>query len=122
MQPTMPAITNDLTTDRLRGRTNALGSIAFQVPSVIAPGLAGWLIARDLAAVYVGGLVVGCVLVVVIAVGWLEPRLDAVANGTARASSPPVPPPVDLVDGTPARTTPARPDPWPGEGGSAREP
>ncbi len=37
LQPTMPAMTNDLTTDRLRGRTNALTSGAFQLPMVLAP-------------------------------------------------------------------------------------
>ncbi|HEX7738541.1 MAG TPA: MFS transporter [Marmoricola sp.] len=98
LQPTVPAITNDLTTDRLRGRTNAIGSLCFQSPMVIAPPVAGWLIDNHLSAVYVCVLIVGCVAVAYLALVRLEPQLDAVANGTSPQSAPPelaetVPPP-----------------------------
>jgi MFS family permease len=87
LQPTLPAITNDLATDRLRGRSNALASIAFQLPMVVAPPVAGWLIGHDLQLVYIAGLVVGCAAVALLAVGRLEPQLTADANGTARAAT-----------------------------------
>ncbi|MEP7091696.1 MAG: MFS transporter [Nocardioidaceae bacterium] len=107
LQPTLPAITNDLATDRLRGRTNALASLAFQLPMVVAPPVAGWLIGHDLQLVYIAGLVVGCAAVALLAVGRLEPQLSDVANGTSPAAtnlSPSV--------HTPGETTPARPTPF----------
>jgi MFS family permease len=106
LQPTLPAITNDLATDRLRGRSNALASIAFQLPMVVAPPVAGWLIGHDLQLLYVAGLVVGCAAVAVLTVGRLEPQLSAVANGTSPAATP-VSPPVH----TAGETTPTRPTP-----------
>ena len=81
LQPTMPAMTNDLTTDRLRGRTNALTSGAFQLPMVLAPPVSGWLIGHHLEGSYVALLVLGCVLVAVVAVVGLEPRVTPAANG-----------------------------------------
>jgi MFS family permease len=81
LQPTMPAMTNDLTTDRLRGRTNALTSGAFQLPMVLAPPVSGWLIGHHLEGTYVALLVIGCVLVAVVAVVQLEPRITPAANG-----------------------------------------
>ena len=81
LQPTMPAMTNDLTTDRLRGRTNALTSGAFQLPMVLAPPVSGWLIGHHLQGAYVVLLVVGCLLVAVVAVVQLEPRITPAANG-----------------------------------------
>jgi MFS family permease len=81
LQPTMPAMTNDLTTDRLRGRTNALTSGAFQLPMVLAPPVSGWLIGHHLEGSYVALLVLGCVLVAVVAVVGLEPRITPAANG-----------------------------------------
>jgi MFS family permease len=87
LQPTLPAITNDLATDRLRGRTNALASVAFQLPMVVAPPVSGLLIGHGLEQVYVGGLVVGCAAVAVLSVLRLEPQLDAVANGAGAGRS-----------------------------------
>lgn len=102
LQPTMPAITNDLATDRLRGRTNALGSISFQVPSVIAPPTAGWLIGHDLPALYIALLLVGCGVVIWLAVWRLEPQLSQAANGLV-----PVGPPVrGVVETSPVHPTP----------------
>ena len=75
LQPTVPAITNDLTTDRLRGRTNAIGSLCFQSPMVIAPPVAGWLIDNDLGAAYIVILVVGCAAVAYLALARLEPQV-----------------------------------------------
>jgi MFS family permease len=97
----MPAMTNDLTTDRLRGRTNALTSGAFQLPMVLAPPVSGWLIGHHLQGAYVVLLVVGCLLVAVVAVVQLEPRITPAANGIN------IPPETDGPAPTPGRR-PAR--------------
>ena len=48
LQPTIPALVNDLAPDHLRGRYNALSSGAFQLAAIIAPPIAGFLIGHDL--------------------------------------------------------------------------
>ena len=106
LQPTLPAIVNDLATDRLRGRSNALNSAAFQTPMVLAPPVAGWLIARDLEVVYVALLVVGCLGVGLLARYRLEPQLDATANGVGPRSTEPVPPAHGVAEAPPTRPTP----------------
>jgi MFS family permease len=81
LQPTIPALVNDLAPDHLRGRYNALSSAAFQLAAVIAPAISGVLIGHALGNVYIGLLVVGCLLCGLIAVAHLEPRLDPRVNG-----------------------------------------
>ncbi|MGN6722046.1 MAG: MFS transporter, partial [Marmoricola sp.] len=81
LQPTLPAITNDLTTDRLRGRTNAIGSVCFQLPTVLAAPIAGLLISNGQGATYIVMLLAGCALLVYLAIFRLEPQLAASANG-----------------------------------------
>ncbi|HEY6933385.1 MAG TPA: MFS transporter [Marmoricola sp.] len=81
LQPTMPAMTNDIATDRLRGRANAISSAAFQSPMVIAPPVSGWLIGHHLAPLYITVLLLGCAAVAALAVFRLEPQLSAQANG-----------------------------------------
>jgi MFS family permease len=81
LQPTIPALVNDLAPDHLRGRYNALSSAAFQLAAIIAPPIAGFLIGHALGEVYIGLLVVGCLLVGAIAVLRLEPQLDPEVNG-----------------------------------------
>jgi MFS family permease len=81
LQPTIPALVNELAPDHLRGRYNALNSAAFQLAAVVAPPVAGALVAHGLGAVYIGSLVVGCLLCGVIAVRRLEPQLPAEVNG-----------------------------------------
>ena len=81
LQPTIPALVNDLAPDHLRGRFNALSSGAFQLASVIAPPIAGLLIGRALGNVYIGLLVVGCLVCGLLAVARLEPQLDPRVNG-----------------------------------------
>ncbi|WP_370249140.1 MFS transporter [Nocardioides sp.] len=82
LQPTIPALVNDLAPDHLRGRYNAVSSAAFSLPGVVAPATAGFLIDHDLGAVYIGVLVVGALLIAVLAVGLVEPRLPAGTNRT----------------------------------------
>jgi MFS family permease len=79
-QPTLPAMVNDLAPDHLRGRYNALTSIAWQGASVVGPAVAGVLLGHGWSTAYVVMLVVGIALV-----AWLallaERRLPAYVNG-----------------------------------------
>ena len=88
LQPTIPALVNDLAPDHLRGRYNALSSGAFQLAAVIAPPISGILIGNALGNVYIGLLVVGCLLCGLIAIAWLEPRLDPRVNGVREDETP----------------------------------
>src|SRR4051795_7688781 len=81
LQPTIPALVNDLAPDHLRGRYNAVSSGAFQLAAVIAPPISGVLIGHALGDVYIGLLVVGSLLCGLVAITWLEPRLDPRVNG-----------------------------------------
>jgi MFS family permease len=81
LQPTIPALVNDLAPDHLRGRYNALSSGSFQLAAVIAPPISGLLIGHSLGNVYIGLLVVGCLVVGLVAIARLEPQLDPRVNG-----------------------------------------
>jgi MFS family permease len=80
MQPTIPALVNDLAPDHLRGRYNALSSGAFSLAAIIGPVTAGWLIGHSLGPAYIGLLVLGCAAVVLVAAD-LERRLPPGVNG-----------------------------------------
>ena len=83
-QPTLPAMVNDLAPDHLRGRYNAVMSIAWQSASVVGPAVAGILIGHGWNVSYIAMLVVGCVVV-----AWLalvaERRIPARVNGVRDA-------------------------------------
>lgn len=81
LQPTIPALVNELAPDHLRGRYNALSSGTFQLAAIIAPPVAGLLVDHGLGAVYIASLVAGCLLCAVIAVARLEPQLSPEVNG-----------------------------------------
>jgi MFS family permease len=81
LQPTVPAVYNDLASDHNRGRYNAINSGAFQGGAITGPIAAGLLLANDLDAVYIAVMVIGCVGIGVLALA-LERRLPASANGT----------------------------------------
>lgn len=81
LQPTIPALVNELAPDHLRGRYNALSSGTFQLAAIIAPPVAGLMVDHDLGALYIGSLVAGCLLTAVIAVRRLEPQLTPEVNG-----------------------------------------
>jgi MFS family permease len=82
LQPTIPALVNDLAPDHLRGRYNALSTATFSLAAIVAPVIAGWLIGNGGGAAYIAQLVVGCGVVVAVA-GYLEARLPAGVNGVA---------------------------------------
>lgn len=84
LQPTIPALVNDLAPDHLRGRYNALSSASFNLPSIVAPPFAGFLIDHGLSETYIGVLVVGSVLTAWLSVAVVEPRLPPGVNSTAR--------------------------------------
>ena len=81
LQPTMPAIVNDLAPDHLRGRYNGLTTGCFQAASVLGPVVAGFLIGHGLHVEYLVVLVLGCALVGWLSVGRLEGQLDERSNG-----------------------------------------
>lgn len=84
LQPTVPAVYNDLASDHNRGRYNAINAAAFQGGAITGPIAAGLLLAHDLDALYIAVMVIGCVGIGVLALA-LERRLPASANGV-RAS------------------------------------
>ena len=81
LQPTIPALVNELAPDHLRGRYNALSSGTFQLAAIIAPPVAGFMVDHDLGALYIASLVAGCLLCGAIAVVRLEPQLSPEVNG-----------------------------------------
>lgn len=87
LQPTMPAIVNDLAPEHLRGRYNGLTSGCFQAASILGPIVAGFMIGHDLHVEYLVLLVVGCGAVAWLAVGRLEGELDDRSNGLLAGAS-----------------------------------
>jgi MFS family permease len=81
LQPTIPALVNDLAPDHLRGRYNALSSGAFQLAAIIAPPISGLLVGHGLGTVYIASLVGGCLVVGLFTVARLEPQLTPEVNG-----------------------------------------
>ena len=80
LQPTVPAITNDMAPDHLRGRYNAVNAGAFQAGTILGPVVAGFLLDHHWSVAFVAMLVVGCALMVVLALA-LERRITPAVNG-----------------------------------------
>ncbi|MEQ6899848.1 MFS transporter [Nocardioides sp. YIM 152588] len=80
LQPTVPAISNDLAADHTRGRYNAINAGAFQLGAITGPVVAGFLLDLQLPGVYIAVMVAGCGVIAVLALG-LERSIPAVANG-----------------------------------------
>ncbi len=80
LQPTVPAIVNDLATDRDRGRYNAVSGGAFQLGAITAPIVAGWLLSRSLGGVLITVIVLCLAAVAVLALA-LERRISPRVNG-----------------------------------------
>ena len=80
LQPTVPAIVNDLASDRERGRFNAVSAGSFQVGAIVAPVVAGWMLDRRLGGVFILVLLscLGGVAVLALA---LERRISPRVNG-----------------------------------------
>ena len=90
MQPSLPAMVNDMAPDHLRGRYNAVTSVGFQAASVAGPPVAGFLVGRGLGSVWIGLLMGGLVLVAVISLRWVEPQLTTTALGLRVDAAGPV--------------------------------
>lgn len=67
LQPSIPAMVNDLADDHESGRYNAATAAAFQIGAIAGPVLAGWLLDRRLAGGFVAFTVAGCLAMVVLA-------------------------------------------------------
>jgi MFS family permease len=80
LQPTVPAMTNDLAPDHLRGRYNALSSGVFQMGGIAGPVVAGFLLRHDQGAAYIVLLLAGCASMLYLALV-LERRVPPRANG-----------------------------------------
>jgi MFS family permease len=80
LQPTVPAIVNDLASDRDRGRFNAVSAGAFQVGAITAPIAAGVLLDRELGGVFIA-LIIGCLGGVAVLALALERRISPEVNG-----------------------------------------
>ncbi|MFL6060395.1 MAG: MFS transporter [Marmoricola sp.] len=108
LQPTMPAIVNDLAPDHLRGRYNALTTISFQSASILGPIIAGLMIQHHLHLEFIVMLVLGCGLTAWLSAVRLEPQLDDVANGLATRGETSPDAPVEIVEivEQAAKTTP----------------
>ncbi|WP_299445766.1 MFS transporter [uncultured Phycicoccus sp.] len=80
LQPTVPAIVNDLASDRDRGRYNALSAMAFQVGAITAPAVAGVMLDRRLGGWFIVVLLV-CLGVVALLALALERVISPAVNG-----------------------------------------
>jgi MFS family permease len=87
LQPTVPAMTNDLAPDHLRGRYNAINSAAFQGGTILGPAAAGILLQHGLDTVYIAMLVVGCATIAWMSLV-LERRIPGAVNGLTDATGP----------------------------------
>ena len=80
MQIAIPAITNDMADDHVRGRANAVNAGAFQGGAILGPIVSGFLLEHDLPAVFIAAMVGGLV-VMAAAILVLERRLTPAENG-----------------------------------------
>ena len=80
LQPTVPAVYNDLASDHNRGRYNAINSAAFQAGAITGPIAAGILLDQGLDVAYIAVMVIGCLVIGALAIA-LERRIPASANG-----------------------------------------
>lgn len=80
LQPTVPAVCNDLADDHTRGRYNAVNAAAFQCGAIGGPLVAGLLLDHGWQHGYVGVMVAGCLAIALMALA-LERRISPVANG-----------------------------------------
>ncbi|GAA1748780.1 MFS transporter [Luedemannella helvata] len=98
LSPVMPAITNALATDEVRGRYNALGSMIWGLSAVIGPVTAGPLIGAHRSTLWVIMVTSGCAVAAVLALS-LRRRLTPEQDGRFSSGSQLTP---EGVDGRPS--------------------
>ncbi|MGO4343709.1 MFS transporter [Pedococcus sp. 2YAF34] len=106
LQPTIPAITNDLAPDHLRGRYNAVSAGAFQGGTILGPVVAGFMLNHGWSTEFVVMLVVSCGLMVLLARA-VERRITPFVNGvqpplTATGAAEAAPAPAPGLAATPS--------------------
>jgi MFS family permease len=82
LSPVMPALTNALATDELRGRYNAMTSIIWGVSGIVGPVTAGPLIGAGRAGLWAAIVVAGCLVASALAIR-LHHRLTPEQDGRA---------------------------------------
>jgi MFS family permease len=95
--PTIPAITNDMAPDHLRGRYNAVSAGAFQGGTILGPVVAGVMLNHDWSTAFIVMLVVGCAAMAMMAL-FVERLITPAVNGIEE-------PPVISADPTTAETS-----------------
>ena len=88
--PSIPAIVNDLASDRLRGRYNAANAVSWQTGRIVGAPLAGVLLGAGLGVPLLVGFVVACAIAGASALA-LERALPPAANGQQLPDSHAVP-------------------------------
>ncbi|MGH3348049.1 MAG: MFS transporter [Nocardioides sp.] len=97
-QPTIPAITNDLAPDHLRGRYNAVNAGAFQGGTIAGPVVAGLMLDRGLDTAFVAAIVAGCAAMILLALQ-VERLVPPDVNGVGPAAAEPDAPDVSAPSG-----------------------
>jgi MFS family permease len=106
LSPVMPALTNALATDDLRGRYNAMTSIIWGISGIVGPITAGPLIGAGRAGLWVAVVVTGCLVASVLAIG-LHRRLTPEQDGRLAPPAHTAPPETAPAGTAPAGTAPA---------------
>jgi MFS family permease len=94
-QPTIPAITNDLAPDHLRGRYNAVNAGAFQGGTIAGPVVAGLMLDRGLDTAFIATIAAGCIAMILLALQ-VERLVSPAVNGLGPAASEPEVPDVHV--------------------------
>lgn len=84
LQPTIPAITNDMAPDHLRGRYNAISAGAFQAGTIMGPVVAGFMLNHGWSWAFISMIVVGCGLMACLALvveRLITPAINGVSSG-----------------------------------------
>ena len=91
MAPTTSPLVNSLASERVRGRANALASMAYTIAFVVSPAICTGMIAAGLAGAWIGLLCAGCFGTVLLGLRLgrlLSSEQDLVTEARPRAAEP----------------------------------